>query len=240
MHIIIPITSCKDETQSSSIPHVLIEVNHHIALEYILSCFADLSEIQYTYVFDKSMNQRFHLDHLTSTLTPNRNIVISDIHAQGPLCASLLAIDYLKDEEPIMIVNDRLFLTTRCSQILDWFTNNNCDAGFVCVNSIQPKLFHAKVSDNNSVIEVSNEPISYQAIIGPYYFKHSCDFIQAAFKTVSTTSPMNNEYAIEPVFNTLILSQKKVNSYTIETDKYVFIDDQSKQIDFPTAPFLSV
>lgn len=63
-------------------------------------------------------------------------------------------------------------------------------------------------------------PVSKHALAGFYYFKHGCDFIDAAKKTIKKGCAYDGRYYLSASINEMILMNKKVNYYQISNSQY--------------------
>jgi hypothetical protein len=88
------------------------------------------------------------------------------------------------------------------------------DGGIVTFKATHPKWSFAKVDENGFVTEVAEKnPISDNATVGYYYWKHGSDFVKYADQMIANDSRVNNEFYVCPVFNEAITDGKKVRIY---------------------------
>ena len=71
-------------------------------------------------------------------------------------------------------------------------------------------------------------PISRNAIAGFYYFRRGRDFVEAAMSSIYKDSNVGGQYFIAPTLNEMILIQKKIVSFTIESQNYYPLLSQKK------------
>jgi hypothetical protein len=91
---------------------------------------------------------------------------------------------------------------------------SNCDGGIITFKATHPKWSFAKVDDNGFVTEVAEKnPISDNATVGYYYWKHGSDFVKYAEKMIGRNIRVNNEFYVCPVFNQAIEDCKKIRIF---------------------------
>jgi dTDP-glucose pyrophosphorylase len=93
----------------------------------------------------------------------------------------------------------------------------NADGGIVTFKAIHPKWSFAKVNENGLVTEVAEKnPISDNATVGYYFWKHGSDFVKYAEQMISKNIRVNNEFYVCPVFNQAIEDQKEIKIFNVE------------------------
>ena len=60
------------------------------------------------------------------------------------------------------------------------------------------------------------DPISDDATVGFYYWKHGRDFIKYAKQMIAKNIRVNNEFYVCPVFNEAIEDGKKIKAYHVD------------------------
>ena len=88
---------------------------------------------------------------------------------------------------------------------------SDADGGIVTFKATHPKWSYAKVDDNGFVTEVAEKnPISDNATVGYYYWKHGSDFVKYANQMIANDVRVNNEFYVCPVFNEAIADGKDI------------------------------
>jgi dTDP-glucose pyrophosphorylase len=91
------------------------------------------------------------------------------------------------------------------------------DGGIVTFKSTHPKWSFAKVDENGLVTEVAEKnPISDNATVGYYFWKHGSDFVKYAEQMIEKNIRVNNEFYVCPVFNQAIEDAKKIRTFNVE------------------------
>jgi len=89
------------------------------------------------------------------------------------------------------------------------------DGGIVTFKATHPKWSFAKIDENNFVTEVAEKnPISDNATVGYYYWKHGSDFVKYAEQMIEKDIRVNGEFYVCPVFNEAIADCKEIRTHT--------------------------
>ena len=85
------------------------------------------------------------------------------------------------------------------------------DGGILTFEATHPKWSYAKIDDNGIVTEVAEKnPISSNATVGYYYWKHGKDFVHYAEQMIHKDVRVNNEFYVCPVYNEAIADGKNI------------------------------
>jgi len=107
------------------------------------------------------------------------------------------------------------------SELVKFFVENDADAGVFIFNSLHPRWSFVRTDEDGLVVEAAEKkPISNQATAGFYYYKKTFEYIKSAKRMILKGSDVNDLYYICPVFNEMILEQKKILTYSIDSKKY--------------------
>ena len=97
------------------------------------------------------------------------------------------------------------------------FVNADVDGGILTFESTHPKWSYAKLGNNGFVSEVAEKnPISTNATVGVYYWKHGQDYVKYAEQMIEENIRVNNEFYVCPVYNQAIKDKKKIKIKEIE------------------------
>jgi dTDP-glucose pyrophosphorylase len=125
-------------------------------------------------------------------------------------------------------VNGDQYVSEDVSQIIADFQKLGADGGIITFNSIHPKWSYALLDeDQQSVIETSEKrPISNNACVGMYYFKHGRLFIEAAKKVIQKGIMTNDLFFVSSTYNELILANQLVVAKKIDNSKFFALDSE--------------
>lgn len=151
----------------------------------------------------------------------------------GPACTTLLAIDYISDDEGLVIINGDQIINANLNQVIKKFKSDNADGGLVTFESFHPRWSFVRTDDKDNVVETAEKtPISNQASAGVYYFKSSQDFLKSVQSMILKNASYNNNFYIAPVYNEMILNNKKIISHRIEREDYLKLSTNEDILQF--------
>lgn len=190
-------------------PKPLIEVQGKPMIQAVVENLA--IKATYTYIVQKEHYEKYSLDYLLNAITPNCNIVQVDGVTEGAAVTALLAKEFINNDSPLVMANS--------DQIVDWSSREfiydlhakNADGGMAIFKSNHPKWSYARMDEFGIVSEVAEKkPISDNATVGIYYWKHGSDFVKYAEQMIAKNIRVNNEFYVCPVFNEAIEDGKHI------------------------------
>ena len=217
LNILIPMAGAgsRFELTGYTFPKPLIEVKGKPMIQVVVD---NLNiDANYIYVVQKSHREKYNLDTLLNLITPNCRIVEVDGITEGAACTALLVKEFIDNENPLFFANSDQFVEWDSNEFMYKMQESNCDGGIVTFKATHPKWSFAKIDENGFVTEVAEKnPISDNATVGYYYWKHGSDFIKYAEQMIEKDIRVNNEFYVCPVFNEAILDGMKIR--TFDTD----------------------
>lgn len=216
-------------------PKPLIEFCGKTLIEHFIQNIIDLdSNLKFVFMLDANDCRKYHLDDTIKLLIPNNvEIIKIESETKGALCTSLLAINNIENEKPLVILNyDQIFccdLKTLYKKIRD----SDCDSAVITFESIHPRWSYAVVDENDFVVECAEKrPISKEAIAGFYYYSKGSLFINSAMVAIAKNAMTNNQFFISASLNELILLRKKLRRFRIKTIDYHTFYSPKKVADY--------
>lgn len=197
-----------------SFPKPLIDIDDKPMIQVVVENLA--IDATYTYIVQKSHFDKYNLGYLLNAITPNCNIVQVDGITEGAAATCLLAKEFINTDNPLVLANS--------DQIVDWNSREflyemyikNADGGIATFKSTHPKWSYAKVNNLGLVTEVAEKkPISDDATVGIYYWKHGSDFIKYAEQMIEKDIRVSGEFYTCPVFNEAIVDGKQIYTTTV-------------------------
>ena len=218
LNVLIPMAGAGSRFTESgyAFPKPLIDVHDKPMIQAVVDSLAIAAT--YTYIVQKSHFEKYNLGYLLNAITPNCNIVQVDGITEGAAVTCLLAKEFINTDSPLVMANS--------DQIVDWSSreflydmhSKNADGGIVTFKSTHPKWSYAKINELGLVSEVAEKkPISDNATVGIYYWKHGSDFVKYAEQMIKKDIRVNGEFYTCPVFNEAIEDGKKI--YTTSVNK---------------------
>lgn len=196
-------------------PKPLIEVNGKPMIQVVVE---NLNiEANYIYIVRKEHYEKFNLQYLLNLITPNCKIITVDSLTEGAACTTLLAKEFINNDEPLLMANSDQFVEWNSNECLYAFSADEIDGGILTFNSTHPKWSYAKLNENGFVSEVAEKKvISDIATVGIYYWKKGSDYVKYAEQMINKNIRFNNEFYVCPVFNEAIADNKKIKIKNIE------------------------
>lgn len=197
-------------------PKPLIDVNGKPMIQAVVDSLG--INATYTYIVQEEHFNKYNLGYVLSLITPNCNIVKINGITEGAAITCLMAKEFINNEQPLIMANS--------DQIVDWDSREfiydlyvkNADGGIATFKSTHPKWSYAKIGPENTVTEVAEKkPISDNATVGIYYWKHGSDFVKYTEQMIKKDIRVNNEFYTCPVFNEAIEDGKRI--YALPVNK---------------------
>ena len=211
LNVLIPMAGAGSRFFQSgyTFPKPLIEVNGKPMIQVVVE---NLNiEANYIFLVQKEHYEKYNLKHLLNLIAPNCTIVQVDGLTDGAACTTLLAEQFINSDCPLVIANSDQFVVWNSNQCLYSFTADQIDGGIVTFESMHPKWSFAKLASDGFVCEVAEKsPISNNATVGIYYWKHGKDYVRYAKQMIEKNIRTNNEFYVCPVFNEAIQDNKKI------------------------------
>ena len=150
-------------------------------------------------------------------ISPGCEIVQVDGITEGAACTTLLAKEYIDNDEPLLIANSDQYIEWESNEFMYSMIADSVDGGLATFKSIHPKWSFAKLNDSGFVSEVAEKkPISDIATVGVYFWKKGSDYVKYANQMIERNIRTNNEFYICPVFNEAIQEDKKIKIFPIK------------------------
>ena len=190
-------------------PKPLIEVRGKPMIQVVVENLG--FEANYIFVVQKEHREKYNLDAMLSVIVPDAKVVEVDGMTEGAACTALLASEYIDNDCPLFFANSDQFVEWDAAEFMYKMQESGVDGGIVTFKATHPKWSYAKVDENNYVTEVAEKkPISDNATVGYYFWKHGADFVKYAKQMIDKDIRVNNEFYVCPVFNEAIEDGKKI------------------------------
>ena len=193
-------------------PKPLIQVNEKPMIQVVVDNLA--LDAHFIFVVQKEHRIKYNIDTMLDLIAPNSTVVEVDGLTEGAACTALLARDIIDNDAPLFFANSDQYVEWDPIEFMYNMQETQADGGIVTFKATHPKWSFAKVDENGFVTEVAEKnPISDNATVGYYYWKHGSDFVKYADQMIANDSRVNNEFYVCPVFNEAIADCKNVRIY---------------------------
>jgi len=216
LNILIPMAGAgsRFENAGYTFPKPLIDVNGKPMIQVVVENLN--MEGNFIFIVQKKHREKYNLDTLLNLISPNCKIVEVDGITEGAACTTLLAKDYINNDNPLIIANSDQFVEWNSNEFMYKMNETNCDAGIVTFTSTHPKWSFVKVNDIGLVTEVAEKnPISDIATAGIYYWKKGSDYVKYSEQMIEKNIRVNNEFYVCPVFNESILDNSEIRIFNV-------------------------
>lgn len=194
-------------------PKPFVEVKGVPMIELVLKNYQKIKgDKKFIFPVNKEDCDKYHLNRSLRLLTDDNCEIIKITGAtKGAVCSSLMAIEHIDNDVPLIIANMDSVIDIDLNEVLKEFNQKEADAGVICFESIHPRWSYVKLGDDGQIVETAEKkPISKNAIAGFYYFKRGSDFVRASMKSIKKDAHIGGGFFIAPVFNELVLENMKL------------------------------
>ena len=217
MKVLIPMAGAgsRFEKAGYTFPKPLIDVEGKPMIQTVVD---NLNiDAQHIFIVQKSHYEKYNLEDTLNRISTNCKIVQVEGVTEGAACTTLLAKEYINDNEPLVIANSDQYVDWDSNEFMYSMTGDSVDGGILTFKSTHPKWSYAKLGDDGFVCEVAEKkPISDIATVGIYYWRKGSDYIRYAEDMITKDVRVNNEFYVCPVFNQAIEDNKKIKIFNVE------------------------
>ena len=217
MNVLIPMAGAGSRFQQAgyTFPKPLIDVEGKPMIQVVVD---NLNiDATYIYVVQKEHRVKYNLDTLLNLITPSCKIVEVDGITEGAACTTLLAKEFIDNDEPLVMANSDQFVEWDSNEFMYKMIEQKVDGGILTFTATHPKWSFVKVNEYGYVTEVAEKnPISDIATVGIYYWSKGSDYVKYAEQMIEKNIRTNNEFYTCPTFNEAIGDGKKIKTFNIE------------------------
>lgn len=203
-------------------PKPLIDVDGKPMIARAVECLQRLGpDLEFIFVTSIEDCQQFSLDNVLRLVTKDRcQVVQLRKPTRGAVCSSLMAIDHIASNEPLVVANGDQIIDVDLSATVEQLAASY-DAGVITFESVHPRWSYVLADNSGLVLEAAEKRvISSNAIAGFYWFATGDSFIKAAMRLIEHDVQHNGAYYIAPSLNELILEGKRVGHRKIPVSAY--------------------
>jgi dTDP-glucose pyrophosphorylase len=202
-------------------------------LEKIVKNTQNINDSKYYYAILEDDVIKFHLDRVAELITPGCNIVTVPQNTRGSACTALLASSQMNPDDELLVISANELVEINFNKVVSEFNNKCLDGGSLIFKSIHPRYSYVKVNEDGFVSEAAQRrPISNNATAGVFWFKKTGDFVDSVKQTIKKDSSVDGKYYVAPVFNEMVLQQKKIGVYQLDANMYRPLKDEKQLRDF--------
>ena len=184
-------------------PKPLIEVRGKSMIQVVVDNIG--LDANYHFVVQKEHREKYNLDTMLNLIAENCKVIEVDGLTEGAACTALLAKKFINNNQPLFFANSDQWVDWDPVEFMYKMQETKSDGGIVTFEANHPKWSFAKTNNDGIVTEVAEKkPISTNATVGYYYWKHGSDFVKYAEEMIEKNIRVNNEFYVCPVYNQAI------------------------------------
>ena len=217
MNVLIPMAGAgkRFEEVGYTFPKPLIDVSGKPMIQLVVE---NLNiEAKHVFVVQKEHYEKYNLKHMLNLVSPNCEVVQVEELTEGAACTTLLAEEYIDNDEPLLLANSDQYLDWNSNEFMYSMIADDIDGGILTFTATHPKWSFAKLDDSGFVERVAEkDPISDVATVGLYFWTRGSDYVKYAKQMIEKDIRTNNEFYVCPVYNEAIADGKKIKTYHID------------------------
>ena len=211
------------EQAGYAFPRNLVQAKGKPVLQLVIENLLPLKKMgaKFCTMVNREEDRRFHTGRVLQLIESDIAIHRVQGETPGALCTALLGIDHIAPDQPLIITNGDILMDCDLVAAIRHFQARDLDGGTITFTDIHPRWSFVKLDATGYVVEAAEKrPISHHATTGFYYFRRGQDFLDAAFRCLQKDAHVEGSFYICPVFNEMILEQKKIGTWQIERSQY--------------------
>ncbi|MDR2935125.1 MAG: glycosyltransferase family 2 protein [Candidatus Adiutrix sp.] len=221
MKILVPMA--ENERRGAETPYgrSLYEIERKTILQHVCEQLMAVGGAEFVFVLNRREAEENRLDQVIRLIAPGARVVLADGPTAGSACSCLLAVDCLREDEPLIVAGGDQMVTVALRPIVEKFVASGWDGGVIYFDDVHPRWSYIRLDEEGFVTEAAEKnPISRNATTGFYYYRRAGDFIEAVFSMIRKKSSVNGRYYVCPAYNELVLRQKRIGTHRIEKSSY--------------------
>lgn len=212
VNIVIPMAGKGSRFQEAgyAFPKPLIDINGKTMIEVVVDNLRPKIDHRFIFICNKEHAEKYDLHNILKNVSRNKFEVVLNTATTGAATAVLTANQYINNDDELIIANSDQYINY---DINDFVKKGRVkgDGLIMTFKASHPKWSYARTNTKGEVLEVAEKRvISDKATVGIYYYKKGRDFVEAAQQMIQKNIRLNNEFYVCPVYNEMILSDKKI------------------------------
>jgi dTDP-glucose pyrophosphorylase len=218
INIVIPISKY-GSSNHNDYPHNLVEINGSPLIELVVRNF-DIINSRLIFVVSKDECEKHHTDSILKIIKPDCEIRYAYGITSGAALTSLLAIDFIDNNDELIIAAGDQIINEDLNEIVDSFRSKDLDGGILTFRSVHPKWSYIETENDNVIRVQEKKVISNKATAGFFYFNKGKDFVKAAKMMILKRDNINDNYYVSQAYNQMILLGKSITYLEVANQNY--------------------
>ena len=174
-------------------------------------------DARHIFIVQKSHYEKYALKHMLNLIAPNCEIVQVEGMTEGAACTTLLAKEFINNDEPLVLANSDQYVQWDSNQFMYSAMADDIDGSILTFEATHPKWSYARLNNDGFVVEVAEKkPISKHATVGVYFWRRGSDYVRSAESMINKNIRVNNEFYVCPVYNEALLDGARVKTFHID------------------------
>lgn len=217
LNILIPMAGAGSRFAAAgyTFPKPLIDVNDQPMIKTVID---NLNvDAHFIFIVQQAHYDKYNLKPFLNIIAPNCTIVCVDHLTEGACSTTLLAKEFINNDESLLIANSDQFIEWESGEFFHAMNSPNIDGGVLTFESTHPKWSYIKTNESGNVSELrEKEVISNLATVGIYYWKKGSDYIKYAEEMVTCGEKIKGEYYVAPTYNGAIKDGKSIKTFSVD------------------------
>lgn len=197
-------------------PKPLIPVHGHPMIRVVIENLRPAGPHRFIFLCLAEHLERYELADKLAVWAPGCTVIPVDRVTEGAACTVLLARDLIDGDAPLMIANCDQWIDTDINAYLARLDTDGVDGLIMTMDDGDPKWSFVGFDDAGRVNRVvEKEPISREATVGIYNFRHGRDFVAGADAMIAADQRVNGEFYVAPVYNEMIAGGATIVCHSI-------------------------
>lgn len=223
VNIVVPLAGAGTSFKQAgyTFPKPLIDINGKTMIQVVTENLKPKSAHKFIFVCFKEHYDKYSLHDIFHNSTKGNFEYIKLLYpTQGAACSVLTAIDFINNSNELIIANADQTIDISLDKFIRFARKLRIDGAIITFKSNHPRWSYVRIDKKGNVLETAEKKlISDNATAGIYYFREGSIFVKAATSMIEKDIRFNTEFYVCPVFNELILTNKKIKIFPIKEDQ---------------------
>ncbi len=171
-------------------------------------------DANYIFLVQKAHYENYNLGVILPLMVPGCKIIQVDGLTEGAACTTLLAKEFINNEQHLLIANSDQLVDWDSCDFLHHTLSNQIDGSILTFRDNNPKWSYAKINNLGYVTELAEKQvISDIATVGIYFYNRGSEYVKYAEQMIKKDIRVNGEFYVAPVYNEYIADNKKIKTY---------------------------
>lgn len=201
-------------------PKPLINVSGKPMIQVVVENLRPSRDHRFIFICQREHVEQYDLVNRLQAIAPGSICVPIDGITEGAACTVLLAEDYINNDDPMVIANSDQWVDASMDDYLQAWDAADTDGFIMTMTSNLDKWSYIQYSPEGDIQGVVEKvPVSDQATVGIYNFKHGSDYCKYAHQMIAEDNRSKGEFYVAPVYDYLLKEGKTIGTWSIGSDQ---------------------